>query len=90
MKVLKTITAIMFSIMMVLGMSSVVSAAGASGTGKIKINNAVVDQTYNIYKILDLESYDATTGNYAYKPATNEWKDFLNETGIIGTYVEVD
>ena len=48
MKVIKKITAIMFSIMMVLGMSSVVSAAGASGTGKIKINNAVVDQTYNI------------------------------------------
>ena len=90
MKVIKKITAIMLSIMMVLGMSSVVSAAGPSGTGKIKINNAVVDQTYNIYKILDLESYDATTGNYAYKPATNEWKDFLNETGIIGTYVEVD
>lgn len=90
MKVIKKITAIMLSIMMVLGMSSVVSAAGSTGTGKITINNAVVDQTYNIYKILDLESYDATTGNYAYKPATNEWKDFLNETGIIGTYVEVD
>ena len=90
MKVIKKITAIMLSIMMVLGMSSVVSAAGSTGTGKITINNAVVNQTYNIYKILDLESYDATTGNYAYKPATNEWKDFLNETGIIGTYVEVD
>ena len=90
MKVIKKITAIMLSIMMVLGMSSVVSAAGASGTGKITINNAVVGQTYNIYKILDLESYNDATGNYAYKPATSEWKEFLNETGIIGTYVEVD
>ena len=90
MKVIKKITAIMLSIMMVLGMSSVVSAAGASGTGKITINNAVVDQTYNIYKILDLESYNDVTGNYAYKPATDKWKAFLNETGIKGIYVDVD
>lgn len=76
--------------MMVLGMSSVVSAAGTTGTGKITINNAVVGQTYNIYKILDLESYNDTTGNYAYKPATDKWKEFLNETGIKGIYVAVD
>lgn len=90
MKVIKKITAIMLSIMMVLGMSSVVSAAGASGTGKITISNAVVGQTYNIYKILDLESYNDATGNYAYKPATDKWKAFLNETGIKGIYVDVD
>ena len=90
MKVIKKITAIMLSIMMVLGMSSVVSAAGTTGTGKITINNAVVGQTYNIYKILDLESYNDTIGNYAYKPATDKWKEFLNETGIKGIYVAVD
>jgi len=90
MKVIKKITAIMLSIMMVLGMSSVVSAAGTSGTGKITINNAVVGQTYNIYKILDLESYNDVTGNYAYKPATSEWKTFLTGTEINGTYVDVD
>lgn len=90
MKVIKKITAIMLSIMMVLGMSSVVSAEGTTGTGKITINNAVVGQTYNIYKILDLESYNDTTGNYAYKPATDKWKEFLNETGIKGIYVAVD
>ena len=51
MKVIKKITAIMLSIMMVLGMSSVVSAAGVttSGTsstvkGKITISNAVPGQ----------------------------------------------
>lgn len=90
MKVIKKITAIMLSIMMVLGMSSVVSAAETTGTGKITINNVVVGQTYNIYKILDLESYNDTTGNYAYKPATDKWKEFLNETGIKGIYVAVD
>lgn len=90
MKVIKKITAIMLSIMMVLGMSSVVSAAGTttSGTsstvtGKITINNAVPGQTYNIYKILDLESYDATdpdNGHYAYKAAT-KWDTFITRGG---------
>ena len=87
MKVIKKITAIMLSIMMVLGMSSVVSAAGTatSGTsstvkGKITISNAVPGQTYNIYKILDLESYDATNGHYAYKAAT-KWNTFITSGG---------
>ena len=90
MKVIKKITAIMLSIMMVLGMSSVVSAAGTatSGTsstikGKITISNAVPGQTYNIYKILDLESYDATdpdNGHYAYKAAT-KWDTFITRGG---------
>lgn len=78
MKIIKKIAAIMLSIMMVLGMCSVVGAVETSGTsetdkGKITIDNAIVDQTYTIYRILELESFsDKTTtkpntGNYAYK-----------------------
>ena len=86
MKVIKKITAIMLSIMMVLGMSSVVSAAGTTSgmssavKGKITISNAVPGQTYTIYKILDLESYDATNGHYAYKAAT-KWNTFITSGG---------
>lgn len=72
MKVIKKITAIMLSIMMVLGMCSVVGAVdGTTPKGKITINNAISGQTYKIYKILDLESYnpDVTPGLYSYKPA---------------------
>lgn len=97
MKVIKKITAIMLSIMMVLGMSSVVSAAGAttSGTsstvrGKIKISNAVPGQTYTIYKILDLESYDATdpnNGHYAYKVASG-WNGFITGSGEGAAYLK--
>ena len=72
MKLLKKIAAIMLSIMMVLGMASVVSASeGAStvatGNGKITITNAIPKQTYKIYRILELESHNTTTGSYAYK-----------------------
>lgn len=89
MKVIKKITAIMLSIMMVLGMSSVVSAAETTSgmspavEGKIRISNAVPGQTYTIYKILDLESYDATdpnNGHYAYKVASG-WSGFITGSG---------
>lgn len=48
----------------------------AAGEGSITIDNAVVDQTYTIYRILDLESYDAQSGAYAYK-ANAVWKAFV-------------
>lgn len=99
MKIIKKIAAIMLSVMMVLGMCSVVGAEGAttSGTsatndGKITIRNAVPKQTYTIYRILELESFSDKTaenkGNYAYK-ATSKWKEFV-ESKIGKTYLETD
>lgn len=96
MKLFKKIAAIMLSIMMVLGMASVVSAEGTttSGTstatkGKITINNAIVGQTYTIYRILELESYNTATESYAYK-ATAKWSSFINDNDIKDIYVTVD
>lgn len=97
MKIIKKIAAIMLSIMMVLGMCSVVGAAETSGTsaitGSITINNAAPRETYNIYRILDLESY--SDENYAYKLRTDQvsgskksWSDFIKSSGI--TYVTLD
>ena len=98
MKIIKKIAAIMLSVMMVLGMCSVVGAEGTSGTsetdkGKITIDNAIVDQTYTIYRILELESFsDKTTtkpntGNYAYK-AVKEWENFI-KTGEGKDYLKI-
>ena len=95
MKLIKKIAAIMLSIMMVLGMASVVSAAGTtSGTstttkGKITINSAVAGQTYKIYRILELESYNAGTKSYAYK-VTTKWKSFIESADIKDKYVTID
>lgn len=60
-----------------------------TGTGSITINDAVVGQTYTVYQILDLESYNASSNAYSYK-ATTAWNAFINSNGIKGTYVEVD
>lgn len=96
MKLFKKIAAIMLSVMMVLGMASVVSAEGtatsgtsASTKGKITIDNAKAGQTYKIYRILELESYNSTAESYAYKATTN-WSSFINGTDITSNYVTVD
>ena len=85
MKLIKKIVAIMFAFMMVVSMSCNVkandtTATTETGEGKITINNAIPGQTYKIYKILELEFYDSTTGNYAYK-VTPEWKSFVENEG---------
>lgn len=79
MKLIKKIAAIMFAFMMVVSMSTNVSAEGTNN-GTITINNAVDEQTYTIYKLLDLESYTPDPGTddgiYSYKP-NKLWKKFI-------------
>lgn len=69
------------------------AATAAAGTGSITINNAVPNQTYTIYRILDLE-YHADTNSYLYKVASG-WESFvkahstdleLNETTCVVTW----
>ena len=91
MKVIKKITAMMLSIMMVLGMCSVVGAAdaGTGETGSITIKNAIVGQDYKIYKILTLESYEPNEKLYSYKPAQG-WEAFFGESGKGSEYVNIN
>ena len=101
MKIIKKIAAIMLSVMMVLGMCSVVGAEGTEATsgtsapkGSITINNAASGETYNIYRILDLESYSGN--NYAYKlrtydsSSTYNWNTFIDSGDIKDKYVTLD
>lgn len=101
MKLIKKIAAIMFAFMMVVSMSCNVKADEGTTTtekGKITINNAIPKQTYTIYKILDLESYESKKneqgeeiGNYSYKP-NKDWDSFIS-TAVDSAetkYFEVD
>ena len=74
---------------LMLAVCMIVPAMAEGGPGSITINDAVVGQTYTIYQILDLESYNASANAYAYK-ATTAWNTFINSDAIKGTYVEVD
>lgn len=90
MKHMKKFASVLLALVMVLAMSITTFAAeDITEKGTITINNAVVNQTYTVYQILDLESYNATAGAYAYK-ATEDWNSFINRDDIKGIYVNVD
>lgn len=87
MKLIKKIAAIMFAFMMVFSLSTNVNAESGKyedSDGKITISNAVKDQTYTIYRMLKLESFDGT--NYSYT-LENGWDNFIS-TGAGKDYLE--
>lgn len=82
-KARKLITFIL-TVVMVLSMSMNVWAAGETGT--ITITNAEAENSYSIYRILDLESYVKDSA-YAYT-VVPEWEDFIT-TGAGKDYLIV-
>ena len=87
MKHARKLTSLLLALVMVFAVAT--TAFAADETGSITIDNAVVGQTYTIYEILKLESYNKDSGAYSYK-ATSEWNGFINSADIKGTYVNVD
>ena len=76
---------------------ALVQVNAANETGSITINKAVVDETYSIYRILDLETYDNDANHYIYRANANfeefitsaEGKKYLvaqNSNGTGATY----
>lgn len=63
-----------------------ISAFAAETTGSITVKNVVEGQTYKIYEIFSLESYDTDTGAFSYK-TTSDWAEFAKSAT---TYVTVD
>lgn len=91
MKHMTRILALLLALVLCLGLSVTAFATEAeqATNGSITVNNAVNRQTYTIYRILELESYNPESGAYAYK-ATEAWKNFINSTDIKTHYVNVD
>lgn len=88
---MKKLVSLFIALMLLLTMAA--PALAAQGTndnsGKITIDNAVDGQTYTIYQILSLESYNNESKAYAYK-ATSAWKDFVESEAIKGEYLSTD
>lgn len=72
MKSIKKFICMLF--MLVLSITNV-NAANEKGT--ITINKAIVNEEYNIYKVLDLETYDKVNNHYIYR-AVSGWETFLD------------
>ena len=86
MKTSRRLAGLFLAIVMMFTLAVSVSAIGG---GSITIDNAVKDQTYTIYEILYLESYNKDSGAYYYK-AKDDWNVFINGADIKNVYVNVD
>ena len=71
---MKKIISVILSLMLIASLS--VTAFAAEETGSITINGVSTDTTYEIYKLLNLESYDVDAGAYSYK-ANAAWTAFF-------------
>lgn len=87
----KKVLALLMAAALTLGIC--VPAFGANGTnsndGSITIENPVVGQTYSVYQILQLESYNTETPAYVYK-AVPAWADFVSSSDVEGVYLSTD
>lgn len=81
MKLIKKIAAMLFAFAMVFSMGSNVKA---EGTGKITINPANAGETYNVYKILTLKSYDKDKELYSYVKNGDKWDGFIDSAQAEG------
>lgn len=81
MKLIKKISAMLFAFAMVFSMGTNVKA---EGTGKITINPANAGETYNVYKILTLQSYNEGKGLYSYVKNGDQWDGFIDSAKAEG------
>lgn len=81
---MKRLLSVLLAAMMIMAMAVTGFAATGTSTetkGTITIKNAKKDQTYTLYRLLELESYNTDSGAYTYK-AVSEWKAFLTSKGF--------
>ena len=83
---MKKFISILLTLIMVLSLS--VTAFADGETGSITINGVSTDNTYSIYKLLDLESYDTESGAYSYK-VNDAWTTFF-ATDEEKEYISID
>lgn len=87
-KAMKKLMAALLAVVMVCAMVAPAWAAGGA-TGSITIDKALSGETYTIYKMFDLNSYDPTANAYSYTVDSN-WKAFF-ATGEDGAnYITLD
>lgn len=89
MKLMKRILAIVCTFVMIISMATGVNAVEKPAkvpakptTGTITVTNAKAGETYRVYKILSLESYDDSKKAYSYvkNPVGDKWNDFVNNS----------
>lgn len=90
MKKFKKLLSVFAALLMALFMPVTAFADEApTNPGTITITNPKVDQTYSVYRMMDLESYNSVTGSYSYK-VNADWATFFDEGGAGHDYITVE
>ena len=88
-KTFKKLFAALLAAALVLAMAVPAFAETSANTkGSITISNTVKDETYTIYKLFDLDSYDAASKAYSYT-VVEAWEAFF-KTGAGKDYITLD
>ena len=85
-KTFKKLFAALLAAALVLAMAVPAFAATNATKGSITISNTVKDETYTIYRMFKLDSYDGDHYSYTVE---NDWKDFF-KTGSGKDYITLD
>lgn len=88
-KILKSLLVVALLLVQLVPMINVSALNGTNAVkdGTITIGNPVIGETYEIYKLFDLESYDTEKGAYTYTISESSvWYNFMN-TGAGKDYV---
>lgn len=90
-KAMKKLMAALLAVAMVCAMAIPAFADGGAtaGTGSITIDKAVSGETYTIYKMFDLNSYDPTAGTYSYT-VVSAWEDFFKDGAAGNSYITLE
>lgn len=88
---MKKLMAALLAVAMVCAMAIPAWAADGTtaGTGSITIDKAVSGETYTIYKMFDLNSYDPTAGTYSYT-VVSAWEDFFKDGAAGNSYITLE
>jgi len=84
---MKKLISLFLALMLVLSIT-VTASADETTYGTITISGASAENTYTVYRLLDLESYDVDSGAYSYKVNT-DWAGFF-ATDAAKAYFSVD
>ena len=88
MKRMKNTIALILAVALMFSLTVTAFAADDTTKGSITINGVSEATDYAIYRLLDLESYDKTSGAYSYK-VNAEWSAFF-ETAAAKEYFSVE
>ena len=87
-KTFKKLFAALLAAALVLAMAVPAFAETNATKGSITISNTVKDETYTIYRMFKLDSYNAESNTYSYT-VESDWEGFF-KTGAGGNYITLD